>query len=95
MIKVTVEFNGESRLLTNEKKLNLMVKPGTTFREIIGILGNKYPALLGQVINVDGKSLYGTNMLSLNGKHMIENDAMENSPDDGDRIIMMSILAGG
>ena len=95
MIQVTVEFIGLARILTRLPKLELSVKPGTTYRDIIGAVANKFPALLGQVISLDGKELLGTNMISINGRHMIVNNALDESPDDGDKIIFMSILAGG
>jgi hypothetical protein len=93
--QITVEFIGLSRILTHQHKLALKIDPGTSYRDIISIIAKKYPSMVGQVITPDGKELYGSNMISLNGKHMINEDEIGNSPHDGDRIIFMSILAGG
>ncbi len=42
----------------------------------------------------DYTSLQSSNMLNLNGRHG-QSDQMDESPSDGDRLILMSILAGG
>jgi hypothetical protein len=54
-----------------------------------------YPALVGEVISKDRQTLLGSNMLSLNGKHMIRPSDLDNSPEAGDKLTLMSILAGG
>ena len=95
MIQVTIEFIGLSRILTHQKTLHLEIESTTTYRSIINLLAEKFPALSGQIITTDGQHLMDSNMISINGKHMIEEDAMESSPVDGDRIILMSILSGG
>ncbi|MGC9469505.1 MAG: MoaD/ThiS family protein [Anaerolineae bacterium] len=92
---VTVEFAGLARVLTRQPRISLQLDDGVTFREILKRLGEKYPELVGEVIHPSYERLNSSNMLNLNGKHMIQPGQMDQSPDDGDRIILMSILAGG
>ncbi len=94
-MNVLVEFGGVSRFLTKARDLPLEVPEGTTFRKIIFLLGERYPVLLGQVIHPDGDRLYASNMLNLNGRYMIREDQLDDAPQDGDRLILMSVLAGG
>ena len=54
-----------------------------------------YPELVGDVIHPSYASLKASNMLNVNGKRMIQPSQMDECPQDGDRLIMMSILAGG
>jgi hypothetical protein len=62
----------------------------------VDILGTRYPGLVGQVIDPADRTLYASNLFNLNGKHMIRPDAMAGEgPHDGDRLILMSVLAGG
>jgi molybdopterin converting factor small subunit len=71
------------------------LEEGTTFQQILQELGHQYPALVGEVIHPGFQSLKSSNMLNLNGRHMIQPEQMSDSPKDGDRLILMSILAGG
>lgn len=95
MSTITVEFLGLARILTQQKMLELQIGPATTYRDIVQIIGTRFPVLVGQVISPEGNDLIASNMISLNGEHMIQEDAMGDIPSDGDRIIFMSILAGG
>ena len=94
-MNIQMEFTGISRIVTGEKKIALDLDDGTTFREIVRILGVRYPQMLGEVIHADGETLQASNMLNLNGKRMIQPAHMDDSPSNGDRLILMSILAGG
>ena len=54
-----------------------------------------HPELVGEVIDPSFSSLQSSNMLNLNGRHMVQPNQMDNCPVHGDRLILMSILAGG
>jgi hypothetical protein len=94
-MEVLIEFQGISRVITKSKKLPLDVKPDTTYRQIIQRLAVLYPSLVGEVIAKDRQTMLGSNMLSRNGKQMIRPIDLGNSPEDGDKLTIMSILAGG
>ena len=94
-MEVLIEFQGISRVLTKSKKLPLNVSPDTTYRQIIQRLAVLYPNLVGEVIAKDRQTMLGSNMLSRNGKHMIRPADLGNSPEAGDKLTIMSILAGG
>jgi len=90
-----VELLGLSRLAVGAKKITLDLEEGTTFRDIVRLLGTRYPAMIGNVIQPDGETLQRPNIFNLNVKRMIRASQMDDSPSDGDRIILMSISAGG
>ncbi|MBN1487779.1 MAG: MoaD/ThiS family protein [Anaerolineae bacterium] len=94
-MEILIEFNGIPRILAGERQLQLQLEEGVTFREIIRLLGKRYPKMIGQVVHPDGETLYSSQMMNLNGEHMVQPEQMGDSPKHGDRIIMMSILAGG
>ncbi len=94
-MQVNVEFSGVSRVLTRTRQISLNLKSDATFQDLLRILGERHPELLGEVINPTDYTLEGANMLNLNGKRMLQPDQMGGSPHDGDRIILMSVLAGG
>lgn len=94
-MNILVEFAGISRVLTGVRDVTLTLAPGTSYREIIRQLGIRFPALVGQVIVPDGTALFPENKLALNGKRILPESEMDASPNEGDRLTLMSILAGG
>ena len=94
-MRIHLELLGISRLITGEKEIAVDLEEGATFRDVVRALGTRYPALIGDVIQPDGETLNAPHILNHNGKRMIQENQMDNSPCDGDRITLMSILAGG
>jgi len=94
-VRIHMELLGLSRLAAGVKEIALDLEENTTFRDIVRILGARYPEMIGNVIQPDGETLQLPNILNLNAKRMIQASQMDDSPSDGDRIILMSISAGG
>ena len=95
-MKITVEFIGISRIITRKPKISLVVEEATTFETIVQKIGDIFPDLIGEIIQPDKKSLYDSNMFSVNGEHMVLHEEMaQRSPSDGDCLTLMSILSGG
>lgn len=94
-MNIEIEFIGISRLLTGVSKVSCSVFENTTYGEIVQLIAKKYPSLLGQVIKPGGKELYPSNLFNLNGVKMITPREMSQNAHEGDRLILMSILAGG
>jgi molybdopterin converting factor small subunit len=94
-MQVSMEFVGIARIVSGAKQTTLELEDGTTFRQIVRLLGQRYPKLIGEIIQADGETLQASNMLNLNGRRMIQPTQMDDIPNDGDRLILMSILAGG
>jgi len=94
-MRVQLEFLGVSRLATRLREVTLDLEKDMTFRDIVRLLGTRYPAMIGDVIQPDGETLQAPNILNLNAKRMIQESQMDEGPSDGDRIILMSMSAGG
>lgn len=94
-MRVQIEFFGLSRLAVGQKEVALDLEENVTFRDIVRKLAAMYPGLIGNVIQPDGESLQHPNILNLNAKRMIKANPMDESPQGGDRIIVMSMSAGG
>ncbi len=92
---IKVEFIGVSRMITKITRLDLNMEEGTTYHDLVKLLAKKFPALVGQLIIPKELTFYPSNMFSLNGKRMITTNEMGKKMKDGDRLILMSILAGG
>jgi len=94
-MELMVEFAGLARVHTRVPRFTLKLDERATFRQILRMLGDRYPELVGSVIGPGLDSLQPSNMLNLNGKYMIQPSQMDQCPNQGDRLILMSILAGG
>ena len=94
-MRIHVEFLGLSRLAAGVKEIALDIEDGAAFRDIVRTLATRYPKMIGNVIQPDGETLQTPNIFNLNARRMIQANQMDDSPSDGDRIILMSISAGG
>ncbi|MBN1640175.1 MAG: MoaD/ThiS family protein [Anaerolineae bacterium] len=94
-MRVQIELLGLSRLVTGKREVSLDVEPGTTFRDIVRMLADQYPQMIGNVIRPDRVTLQEPNILNLNAKQMVQAAQMGHSPGENDRIILMSMSAGG
>ena len=94
-MRIHLELLGLPRLIAGVKEISLDVEDGTTFRDIVRMLSAKYPGMIGDVIQPDGETLQAPNALNRNARQMIQENQMDESPSEGDRIILMSISAGG
>ena len=94
-MRVVVEFTGVSRMLTSQSSVELELAPDDTLQQVVISLAKKYPALIGEIFEKDGQRLIPTNVFSLNGVKTIHEDELSFKPHDGDKLILLSLLAGG
>ena len=94
-MQVQIEFLGLSRLVSGQKEVSLEIAPDATFRDIVGILALKYPEMVGNVIQPDRRTLQEPNIFNLNARKMVQAAQMDTVPNENDRIILMSMSAGG
>ena len=98
---VRVEMLGLARLVTGQREVSLELDQDATYRDIVRALSERYPALIGNVIQSDRKNLQAPNILNLDAKQMIQSKQMDNrladelDPEADYRIILMSMSAGG
>ena len=94
-MQIKVEFSSISRVLTGRKELTLDLQKGANIGDVVSALGKVCPQLLGEIISKDGKSMIPTNIFSVNGQKIIHESDVQYQPDDGDRLILLSLLSGG
>ncbi len=94
-MRVQVELFGLPRLIAGEKMIMLIFKQDATFRDAVRLLAQRYPDMIGDVIQADGETLQPPNILNLNGRRMIQPHQVDETIKDGDTIVLMSMSAGG
>ena len=94
-MEVVVEFTGISRMVTGLQEWSCPITSRTTLKEMVSLLAERFPAMKGQIIEKDGNSLIATNLFSINGVKIVKPDEMDETLKPGDRLILLSLLAGG
>jgi molybdopterin converting factor small subunit len=94
-LNITVEFTGLARSITGERQITLPLPDEATYQRVVQALGEKYPSLIGVIIAADGAALLNANVFSKNGDEIIPPDSMDAAPEDGDRLILISVIVGG
>ncbi|MBM3187725.1 MAG: MoaD/ThiS family protein [Chloroflexi bacterium] len=92
-MNLTVEFLGLSRRLAQAKEALVTTHDRATFRDLLRILAERHPALLGPVIVPDSYDLVSAYMLNINGRRAVTD--LDTPAHDGQRILLMFVEAGG
>ncbi len=94
-MRVTVELTGLARDAVKQKEIPLDLDGQVTYCDVIHLLADRYPALVGLVISEDRETLMSGNVLVINGDLATPAMVMNESPQDGTCLILMSLVTGG
>lgn len=90
-LSVSVELFGVARMLAKTQLVSLDLAQGATLAQVFSSLADKFPVLVGRVINSEG--LITGYACNINGLNFVRApDAKVNS---GDKIFILSADAGG
>lgn len=92
-MKLTVEFLGLSRRLAQTKKSLVEIDDQATFRDVIRLLATRFPALVGPIIVPATFALVPSYMINVDGRRVVQD--LDARPEDGQRLILMFVEAGG
>lgn len=93
-MKVTIEFTGIARAITNAQKIEIEVPHEATYHDITRLLADRYPEMIGTFISSDTHLLLSSTVF-INGKEMIPFDRMTEKPADGDYLTLLTVIVGG
>lgn len=92
-MKLTVEMLGLSRRLTQTKESLVEMDDQATFRDVLAQLATRFPALVGPVIVPDTYDIVSSHMINVDGRSVVTD--LDSHPQDGQRLILMFVEAGG
>ncbi len=92
-MRLTVEFLGLSRRLTQVRETELELDEPATCRDVLQCLASQFPALLGQVIVPDTFDLVPSHIINIEGRRAVTD--IDARVQDGQRLIFMFAEAGG
>jgi molybdopterin converting factor small subunit len=94
-IQVSIEFTGLARDIVGQAQLELSLDQKATFGDIVQILAELYPGLVGILIDNDGRTFLSSNMFIINDDLACPAMIMADSPHDGDHLTLVSVITGG
>ncbi len=94
-MQVIVELTNFARHAVGQKDVPLEFEDHNTYQDVVRMLGNKYPQLIGLLIAEDGETLMSGNLFAINGDLANPAMVMNETPHDGDRLILLSLVTGG
>ena len=94
-MKITVEFTGGTRAMAGVREIELDFQTNVTYHEVVRRLADLYPGLVGAVIAEDKTSLLSAMIFDRNGGESILPGMWGQSPQDGDRLILLYFIVGG
>ena len=94
-MKITVEFTGAARSVAGTRLVEIEVAAGTTYSQVVRTLAERYPDLTGFIFNAAGDDLLSSVLLYVNETDWIMPGMMDQSPKDGDRLVLLGVITGG
>ena len=92
-MQLVVEFLGQARRLAQTKETVAHMNEPASFRDVLRWLADHYPALLGPVIVPQSYDIVPFYMLNVDGRRVARD--LDARPEDGQRLILMFVEAGG
>lgn len=94
-INLTVEFTGAAKQFAGTSSVDLTFPQGVVYTDVVRALGERYPELIGLLIDQDGETFLSSNMFIINNEMAHPVMVMDEHPQDGDRLVLVSVMTGG
>ncbi len=94
-IHLTIEFTGVAKQFAGTSAVALTFPAGITYQDVVRALGERYPELIGLLIDQDGETFLSSNMFIINNEMALPVMVMDEHPQDGDRLVLVSVMTGG
>jgi hypothetical protein len=92
-MKIFVELFGLAWRLSGTKETAVDVKPQATLRDVLVVLGQRFPALMGELIVPDSYDLRGYYMIYVDGRYVPS--SLEEPVFEGEHLILMFASSDG
>lgn len=92
---ITVEFTNLARVVTGVSDLEMKITPADTYSDIVQRLGEKYPDLVGVLIDRNGNTFLSSNLFIINNEMSDPVMVMDEHPRPGDRLTLVAVATGG
>jgi hypothetical protein len=94
-MQITVEFTGLAEAVTGERNISIPLPDNSSYLDIVKELAQRYPDLVGVLINPLDLTLLNATVFIRNGTDLIPTDGMDACPADGDHLSLLTVIVGG
>jgi len=94
-IKIQIELTGIAKSIANQRLIDLRIPTNSTYHDIVERLASDYPDLVNILIDPDRKKFLSSNLFIINGEMTSPVFELENHPNAGDRLTLVSVMTGG
>ncbi len=95
MKTISIKLTGAPAALAKTKNVTLSLDDTASYADVIRMLGQQLPALIGLIIDQDGLTMLSSNMFLVNGQNFIMHGMWAQQPGDGDTLTLISPITGG
>jgi hypothetical protein len=94
-IRITIEFTNLAKYIAGTPAIEAEFPRGITYRQIVEWLAERYPDMVGIIIQDDKQALLNSNLFIINGEMAQPAFLMDECPKDGDRLTLVAVATGG
>jgi hypothetical protein len=95
VVHLTVEFTGLAKDIAGQKEIKINLTPHDTYHDVVGKLAELYPNLVNILIAPDKKTFLSSNLFIINDEMTEPVFIMDQHPNNGDRLTLLSVMTGG
>jgi len=95
MKRIIVKLTGAVAAQAGTKSTTLTLDVDATYAEVIHTLGQLFPNLIGLIIDTDGRTMLSSNLFLVNSRDYVMVGMWDQSPQDGDTLLLISPVTGG
>jgi hypothetical protein len=92
---IQVDLTGVAKEIAGKSRISLTLPSNASYQDVVAMLANLYPALVGVIIAPDCRSLLSAMIFNRNGEEAILPEQMPSSPQEGDCLVLVFFIVGG
>lgn len=94
-INITIEFTGIASSIAGAKEIDISIPTNATYNDVVEQLAALYPQLVGILIEENRRNFLSSNLFIINDQMTLPVFEMEQKPQDGDKLSLLSVMTGG
>ena len=95
LVKLTIELTGVAKDIAGSSEIELDFPQKATYHVVVEKLAELHPELVNILIAPDKKTFLSSNLFIINDEMNDPVFFMDQHPNDGDRLTLVSVMTGG
>lgn len=95
LVNLTIELTGVAKDIAGTSEIELGFRQQDTYHDVVEKLAELHPGLVNILIAPDKKTFLSSNLFIINDEMNDPVFFMDQHPNDGDRLTLVSVMTGG